>query len=109
MLIERNLVRPAPPSPPPLPVPGLIDDNAIDPGADGGLPSKTREGAEDAEKDFLRQVEGVVVIAKQMYRQLVHHPLMLLHELGAGNGFAGRAAAHERRLAIRNLRPTESV
>ena len=36
VVVKRDLLRPVPPSPPSLPVAGLVDDDAVDPGAEGG-------------------------------------------------------------------------
>ena len=86
-------------SPPPLPVPHLIDDDAVDPGAEGGLAAETRNGPEDAQKNFLRQVERFVAIAQQVQRLRVDHPLVGGYQLGA-RGFVARGATlDERRFA----------
>ena len=41
----------------------LIDDDAVDPGAEGGLPAEARQRAEHPEKHFLRQVERFVPVS----------------------------------------------
>jgi hypothetical protein len=64
-------------------------------------------GAEDAEEDFLLQVEGLVAIAKQVHRKLINHPFMTRHELGTGRRFARGAALDQRRFAVSDLNPTE--
>jgi hypothetical protein len=64
------------PPPPSLPVPRLIDDDAVDPGSESRLPPKARQGAEDPEEDLLRQIEGFVPVPEQMEGQGVDHPLM---------------------------------
>ena len=53
VFVERYLLRPMPSSPPALPVPGLIDDDAVDPGAEGRLAAEGVNGAEDPQEDFL--------------------------------------------------------
>ena len=50
------------------------------------------DGPEHAQEDFLRQVEGFVVVVEEVERQLVHHALVLADELGAGILVARRAA-----------------
>ncbi len=84
VLVERHLLAALAPSPPALAVARLIDDDAVDPGAEGGLAAKAVDGAEDPQEDLLRQVQRFVVIAQQVQRQLVDHALMLAHELRAG-------------------------
>ena len=53
------------------------------------------ERPEDAQEDFLREVERFVVIAEKVERELVDHPLMLADEFGAGVFVAGGAALDE--------------
>ena len=84
VLVERHLLRPMPPAPPALAVPRLIDDDPVDPGPQGGLPAERVNRAEDPEKHLLGEVEGLVVVTKEVQRQLIDHPLVLVHELGAG-------------------------
>ena len=55
------------------------------------------ERTEDAEEDFLRQVQGLVAIAQQVEREGVHHSLMRRDEVGAGGFIAGHAALDHRR------------
>ena len=61
--------------------------------------------AEDAEEDFLREIERFVVIAEEVQRQLVDHPLMLGDQLGAGVLVAGGAALNQRRFAPADFGP----
>ena len=58
-------------------------------------------GSEDAQKDFLRQVERFVVVAEQVQRELVDHPLVLADQLGAGVFVARGAALNQRALHAR--------
>ena len=94
-----------PPPPPPLPVPRLIDDDAVDPGPEGGLAPEAVYRAKDAEENFLRQIEGFVVVAQEIQRQLVDHPLMFGDQFRAGVLVASRAALNQRRLAPADLGP----
>ena len=98
VLIERHLIRAVTPPPEPVPVARLVDGDAVDPGAEARLAAESVNGAEDAEEDFLRQVQRFVAIAEQVHGQLDDHPLVLGHELGAGRFLAGGAALDERRL-----------
>ena len=107
VLVERNLLPAMAPSPPALPVAGLIDDDAVDPGAEGGLAAEAVDGAEDPEEHFLREVQGFVVIAQQVQRQLVDHALMLAHELRAGVFVARGAALNQAGFTPVDIRPSD--
>jgi hypothetical protein len=84
VLIERHLLGAVPAAPPALAVARLIDDDAVHPRAQAGVAAEGVDGPEDAQKDFLRQVEGFVVVVEEVQRQLVDHPLVLADELRAG-------------------------
>src|SRR5207244_2158231 len=60
VLIERHLVGPMTTAPEPMAVTGLIDGDAIDPGAKAGLAPKAVNGAKNPQEDFLGKVEGFV-------------------------------------------------
>ena len=62
--------------------------------------------AEDAEEDFLGEVERFVVIAEQIHRQLNHHALVLGDEIGERLVVACGAALHERRFAAADIGPS---
>ena len=64
--------------------------------------------SEDPQKDFLRKIEGFVVVSQQIQRQLVDHPLMLGDQLGAGILVSSGAALNQRRFAPTNVRPSDS-
>jgi hypothetical protein len=66
MLIERHLVGAPAAAPEPLSVARLVDDDAVDPGLERGLPPERVDGAKDAEEDFLGKVEGLVAVAQQV-------------------------------------------
>ena len=85
MRIERNLVGAVPPAPEPVPVPRLVHGNAVDPGAQRGLPAKSGDGAKNAEENFLGKVERFVAVAKEVHGKLNDHPLVLGYELGEGH------------------------
>ena len=107
VLIERHLVGLVPPPPPALAVARLVDGDPVDPGLERRLAAEIVDGAEDAEEDFLGEVEGLVAVAQQVQGELVNHPLVTGHELGAGRGVTRRAALDERRLAVSDLNPSE--
>lgn len=92
VLVERDLIGLVPPPPPPLAVTRLVDDDAIDPGLQCGLAAEVVNGAEYAEEDFLREVEGFVAVTQQVQGELVDHPFMARDEFGAGGRLACRAA-----------------
>ena len=106
VLIERHLIGAMAPAPEAVPVARLVHGDAVDPGAKARLAAEAVDGAEDAEEDFLRQVQRFVAVAQQVHRQLDDHPLVLGDQLGAGRLLAGCAALHERRLAAADVRPT---
>ena len=104
VLVERHLLRAVATPPPALAVPRLVDDDAVDPGAERGLAAEGVNGAEDPQEDFLREIERFVVVAQQVERQLVDHALMLVDQLGAGILVARGAALDQRALRGRRLR-----
>ena len=53
------------------------------------LPAEARQRPEDLQKDFLRQVQRLVVVVEQMKRELVDHALVLGHESRARRLVAG--------------------
>jgi hypothetical protein len=83
----------------------LVDDDAEDPGAEAGLPAKAVQHAEDAQEDLLRDVEGLLTVAKEVERQLVNHALVLGHQLGVRELVSRRAALDEGRLTTRDAVP----
>src|SRR4029453_13970920 len=105
MLVERDLLRAMAAAPPALTVARLIDHDAVDPGAQGGLAAEALDRPEDTKEHFLRQVERLVVVRQEVQRELVDHPLMLGDQLGAGILVAGRTALDERRLTPADGRP----
>ena len=105
--IERDLIRPVPPPPEPMPVASLINGNAIDPGAKGGSAAKPAKRAENAQEDLLRQIERFVPIPKEVDGQLNHHALVFSHQLGKGAFVASSTALDERGLAPSELGPPD--
>ena len=105
VVVERHLLPAIPPPPPALAVPGLIHDDAEDPGTAGGLTAEAMDSTEDPQKDLLRDVEGFLAIAEQIERELKHHPLVLGDELGTRLVVAGSAALDERCFPPAQLRP----
>ena len=106
VLIERHLIGAVTPAPEPVPVARLVHGDAVDPGAEARLAAEPVNGAEDAQEDFLRQVERFVAVAQQVHRQLDDHPLVLGDQLGARQLLAGGTPLDERRLAAADVRPT---
>ena len=105
VLVERHLVGLVAPPPPALAVARLVDDDAVDPGLEGRLAAEVVDGAEDAEEDFLGEVEGLVAVAQQVQGQLEDHALVAGHQLGAGRLLARGAALDERRFAVVRPQP----
>ena len=64
------------------------------------------DGAEDAQEDFLREVERLFAVAQQVDGELDDHALVLGDQLGAGRFVAGGTALHERRFAAADVGPT---
>jgi hypothetical protein len=62
--------------------------------------------AKDAKKDFLGQIEGLIVVAQEVDGELDHHPLVLRHQFGAGQLVARCTPLHQRRFASADVRPT---
>ena len=108
VLIERDLIRTMTPPPEAVPVARLVHGYAIDPGAKARLSAKAMNGPEDAEEDFLREIERFVAVAEEVHRELHDHALMLSHELGAGRLVARCTALHKRRLTAADIRPTRN-
>ena len=105
VLIERHLIRPVAPPPEPMAIPRLVDRDPIDPGAQARLAAEPMDGAEDAQEDFLRQIERFVAIAEQVHGQLDDHALVLGHQLCTGGFVAASRSAGPARLPGRQ-RPT---
>ena len=66
-------------------------------------------GAEDAQEDFLREVEGFVAVAEQVDRQLHDHPLVVGDQLCTGVFVARCTPLHQRRFANADARPTRDA
>ena len=107
MYVERHLRRLEAPTPPALPIASLIDDDAVDPGAEGGLPAEPIEHPEDGQEHVLRQVQGLLLVAKEMDGQLVHHALVALDQIGARRLVAGETPRDEGCLGVTDARPIE--
>jgi hypothetical protein len=106
MLIERHLIGPMAPPPEAVTVPRLVDGNTVNPRAKARLTAEAMDRAEDAQEDFLRQIERFVAVAEQVHRQLHNHALMLGDEFRAGELLAGRAPLHQRGLSAADVGPT---
>ena len=81
--------------------------DAVDPGLQGRLAAEVADGAEDAEEDFLGEVEGLVAVAQQVQGELIDHALVTGDQLGTRRLFARGATLDERRLAVADFSPTE--
>jgi hypothetical protein len=108
MLIERHLIGTVAPSPEAVAITGLVDGDAVDPGAKARLAAEAVDRSEDAEEDFLREVEGFVAVAEQVHRQLHDHALVLGDELRAGKLFPGGTALDQHRLSAADVRPARN-
>jgi hypothetical protein len=106
VLIERHLIGAVAASPEAVSVARLIDRNAVNPGAQARLTAEAVNGTEDAQKDFLREVERFVPIAQQVHGELNDHALVVGNELCARGFLAGCTALHQCRLAAADVRPT---
>jgi hypothetical protein len=109
VLIERDLIRPMPPPPESVPIPGLIHSDPVDPGAQAGLAAEAVDRPEHPQEDLLRQIESFVAIAQEVHRQLNHHPLVLGDQLGTGRLLGLGTLLHECRLTAANLGPTRDA
>jgi len=109
MSIERHLVGAMATTPETMAVAGLIDGDAIDPGAQARLAPKAANRSKDAEKDLLGEVERFVAVAEQVDRELDDHPLVLFHQFGVRHIIASGAALNECRLATADFRPTSDA
>jgi hypothetical protein len=76
---RRHLVDPA--LPPAFLVLRAVDDDAIDPGPQRGVPPEGRELSINLQEDFLRQIDGLVVAAKKPARKTEDHVLITKHKL----------------------------
>jgi hypothetical protein len=64
VIVERHQIRAPAPPPPSLPVPDLVDDDAVNPGAEDRLSTEARKGPEDTQEDLLRDIESIVAVTK---------------------------------------------
>ena len=108
MLVERHLVGAVPAPPPALPVLCLVDHDPVDPRAERRLAPKGPKRTEDSKKYLLRQIEGVVMVAQQVERQLVDHPLVRFDELCASLVVTGSTTLDEGCFVTADLRPSDS-
>ena len=61
-----RLIGAVPPPPEAMAVARLVDGDPVDPGAEARLAAEPVNGAEDAQEDFLGQVERFVAVAEQV-------------------------------------------
>ena len=109
VLFERHLIGAVTPAPETVPVPRLVDGDAVDPGPQARLTTEPVNGPEDPEEHFLRQVERFVAIAEQVHRQLNDHSLVFADQLGAGRLVARRTPLHEGGLPAVDVGPTRDA
>jgi hypothetical protein len=109
VLVERHLLGPVPPPPPPLPVARLVHHDAVDPGPKRRLAAEGGNGAEDAQEDFLRQVERLVAVAEKVQGQAKHHALMDSDEFRACGFVALTTARDQGGFATVDIRPAKSA
>ena len=103
MVVERDQVGLPPPPPPALAVARLVDDDAVDPGTQGGLAAEAGERPEDAQEDLLGHIECFVAVAQEMEGEVEDGPLMRRDEIGTGRLITGHASLDERGLAAIDL------
>src|ERR1051325_494891 len=68
--VERDLIRTMAPAPEPVAVARLVDGDAVNPGAQARLTTKTVDGTENTQEDLLREVEGFVAVAQEVRGKL---------------------------------------
>src|SRR6202011_6213497 len=73
--VERDLVPSMAPAPEPVAVARLVDRDPIDPGTETRLTAEPVNSTEDAQENFLRQIQGFVAVAEEVDRELNNHPL----------------------------------
>jgi hypothetical protein len=105
--VQRHLVGTKAPAPPSLAIPRLIDGNPVDPRPQGGLAAEPADGAEDLEKDVLREVAGIFVVSQQVERQLKDHALMIGDQFGTRLILASHAAAYQPRFSVGKSGPVQ--
>src|SRR5439155_15022538 len=93
----------------PVAVARLVHRDAIDPGAQARLAAEAVDGAEDAEEDFLGEVERLVAVAQQVHRELHDHALVLGNQIGARRLLARRTLLHERGFAPPDVGPASDA
>jgi hypothetical protein len=103
MIVERDQIRSPTPPPPPLPIADLIDDDAVNPGAQSRLAPEPGERPKDAQKNLLRHIERFVAVAKEMECEVEDSALVRSHEIGARRLIAGDTPLDERSLAAVNF------
>jgi hypothetical protein len=109
MFVERHLIAAVATPPPSLAIAHLVHRDPIDPGPESRVAAKSMNRAEDAQKDFLREVERFVAVSKQAGRETQDHPVMLSHQLRARVLISGRAAPHEQGFSSGDLRPADGA
>ena len=85
----------------------MIHHDAIDPGAQRGLPTEVVQPAKHAQEDFLREVEGFLRLPQQLKRQLVHHALVIGHKPRAGCLVSRGTLLHKRPVGACRIGPRE--
>jgi hypothetical protein len=81
----------------------VVDDDAIDPRPQRRLTAELGEHLENAQEDFLREVEGFLLIAKQVKGQLIHHPLVVCDQTRARVLVTGCTLLHQRPISAGRL------
>ena len=105
VLIERDLIGAVAAAPKTLAVAGLIDRDAVHPGAKARLTAEMVDRAENPEEDVLGQIQRLVAIAKKVHRELDDHPLVLGHKFGVRAFVTARAALRQGGIPAANFQP----
>src|SRR5262249_15128524 len=92
VLVERDLIRPRAPAPPPLAIAGLVHDGAEDPGPERRLPAEPVERSENAKEHFLREIEGVLPVPQQVGRQAQDQTVVLEDQRRVSGLITGQTA-----------------
>ena len=60
----------------------MVDGDAVEPGADGGLPAKLIQPPEGLEEDIMRGVLRLLRIGEKTEREVINRPAVLLINAG---------------------------
>src|SRR6185436_15128961 len=94
-LLERHGAI-APPAPPPaLPVPALIDRDAVDPGLEAAAALEAAERPEHLQEHVLGQIARLLAVAQQALREIHDHAFVERDEAGERKPITTEAAGNQ--------------